>query len=123
MNMKRIAVLGIALMIASVFVAQGAFANDIKQRMKQRLPVIVNMKSQGIVGENANGYLEFVTAARAYADVVASENRDRKTVYSAIAAQQGVGIATVEKRRAIQIANRAKKGEFLKNESGAWYKK
>ncbi len=123
MNIKRIAVLGIALMVASVFVAQGAFANNIKQRMKQRLPVIVTMKSQGIVGENANGYLEFVTAKRASEDVVASENKDRKTVYSAIAAQQGVGIATVAKRRALQIANQAKKGEFLKNESGAWYKK
>ncbi|MBI9092528.1 MAG: YdbL family protein [Desulfobacterium sp.] len=123
MNIKRMAVLGIALMVASVFVAQGAFANNIKQRMKQRLPVIVTMKSQGIVGENANGYLAFVTARRAHEDVVASENKDRKTVYSAIAAQQGVGIATVEKRRALQIANRAKKGEFLKNESGVWYKK
>jgi len=123
MNMKRIAVMGIALMVVSVFVAQGAFANDIKQRMKQRLPVIVQMKSQGIVGENANGYLEYVTATRAHEDVVASENKDRQTVYSAIAAQQGVGIATVEKRRALQIANQAKKGEFLKNESGAWYKK
>lgn len=123
MKTRQIAVLGIVLMLMAVFSVQGVFADGIKDRMTQRLPVIVQMKLQGIVGENANGLLEFVTGNHPNADVVASENKDRQTVYSAISAQQGVDVATVGKRRALQIVSQAKKGEYLKNEAGVWSKK
>ena len=123
MKIKTRAVLAVVLIVASFFAVQGAFADDIKARMKQRLPEIVSMKSQGIIGENASGYLEFVAAKRVKEDLVAAENRDREAVYSAIAAQQGVAIEIVAKRRAIQIVNQAVKGEYLKNEGGTWYQK
>jgi len=123
MKIKTRAVLAVVLIVASFFAVQGAFADDIKARMKQRLPEIVSMKSQGIVGENAGGYLEFVAAKRMKEDLVAGENKDREAVYSAIAAQQGVAIEIVAKRRALQIVNQAVKGEFLKNEGGTWYQK
>jgi len=123
MKIKTRAVLAVVLIVASFFAVQGAFADDIKARMKQRLPEIVSMKSQGIVGENAGGYLEFVAAKRVKADLVAAENRDREAVYSAIAAQQGVAVEIVAKRRALQIVSQAVKGEYLKNEGGTWYQK
>ena len=123
MKTRQITVFGIMFMLVAVFAVQGAFANDIKDRMKQRLPVIVQMKLQGIVGENADGFLEFVAGNKTNADVIESENKDRQTVYSAISAQQGVDAATVGKRRALQIVNQAQKGEYLKNEAGVWYKK
>ena len=123
MKIKTRAVLAVVLIVASFFAVQGAFADDIKARMKQRLPEIVSMKSQGIIGENASGYLEFVAAKRVKEDLVAAENRDREAVYSAIAAQQGVAVEIVAKRRAIQIVNQAVKGEYLKNEGGTWYQK
>lgn len=123
MKIKTRAVVAVVLIVASFFAVQGAFADDIKARMKQRLPEIVSMKSQGIIGENASGYLEFVAAKRVKEDLVAAENRDREAVYSAIAAQQGVAVEIVAKRRAIQIVNQAVKGEYLKNEGGTWYQK
>jgi len=123
MKIKTRAVLAVVLIVASFFAVHGAFADDIKARMKQRLPEIVSMKSQGIIGENAGGYLEFVTAKRMKEDLVAAENRDREAVYSAIAAQQGVAIEIVAKRRALQIVSQAVKGEYLKNEGGTWYQK
>ncbi|MBF0210877.1 MAG: YdbL family protein [Desulfamplus sp.] len=98
-------------------------ADDIKERMKQRLPLIVEMKKQGIIGENSSGYLEYRTDNRANQSVVDSENRDRKEVYSAIAKQQGVLIEKVEELRAAQIVQKAVSGEWLKKADGSWYQK
>jgi hypothetical protein len=99
------------------------FAEDIKTRMKKRLPVIVELKAQGIVGENNQGYLEFVGSKKAKADIVAAENEDRKTVYTAIAKQQGTTAELVGKRRALQIAQKANPGEFIQNADGKWIQK
>ncbi len=123
MNRQKTALFSVLLMVVSWVAVQGGAANEIKERMKQRLPVIVEMKRQGIVGENAEGFLAFVTAKQVNADVVASENKDRQAVYSAISAQQGVDVQTVGRRRALQIAGQAEPGEYLKNEAGVWYKK
>lgn len=111
------------VMFFIVCVASSVGADDIKGRMKQRLPTIVKMKQQGIIGENAKGYLEYVSTDRSNKDVVDSENRDRKEVYSIIAKQQGVSIEKVEQLRAVQIVQKAVPGEFLKREDGSWYKK
>ena len=123
MKTRKIALVLILSVLASIVFIQGTFADGIKERMKQRLPGIVQMKLDGIVGENAQGFLEFVTGNKVNADMVEAENKDRQAVYSAISAQQGVDAQTVGKRRAIQIFSQAQKGEYLKNEQGAWYKK
>lgn len=98
-------------------------ADDIKTRMKDRLPVIVELKTQGIVGENNMGYLEFVGDKKAKPDVVAAENEDRKTVYEAISKQQETTAELVGKRRALQIAQKANPGEWVQDESGKWIQK
>jgi uncharacterized protein YdbL (DUF1318 family) len=117
----------IALFILSVFSTEGmcfAGAEDIKARMQERLPTIVQMKADNIIGENNKGFLEFVPgAAASMGDVVSAENNDRQTVYSAIAKQQGTTAELVGMRRAIQIAAKASPGEWLQDESGKWYKK
>jgi uncharacterized protein YdbL (DUF1318 family) len=100
-----------------------AFADDIKARMKNRLPVIKQLKARGIVGEDAKGYLQFVGGNKAKADVVAAENKDRKTVYSAIAKQQGTTAELVGKRRALQIAKIANPGEWVQDAAGNWIQK
>ncbi|MGD9281988.1 MAG: DUF1318 domain-containing protein, partial [Desulfobacterales bacterium] len=70
----------IAFVLIGTFAAGiSIFADDIKTRMKQRLPVIKELKTKGIVGENNAGYLDFIGAKRENADVVAAENKDRKT--------------------------------------------
>jgi uncharacterized protein len=99
------------------------FADDIKTRMKNRLPVIVELKAKGIVGENNRGYLEFVGGKKEKADVVAAENEDRKQVYTAIAKQQGTTAELVGKRRALQIAQKAGPGEFVQDAAGKWIQK
>jgi hypothetical protein len=98
-------------------------ADDIKARMKERLPVIIELKTKGIVGENNKGYLEFVGEKKVNTDIVAAENKDRQTVYEAIAKQQGTSAELVGKRRALQIANKANKGEWVQDAGGQWQQK
>jgi hypothetical protein len=100
-----------------------AFADDIKARMKNRLPVIKELKSQGIVGEDNAGFLQFVGDKKVSAEVVAAENKDRLTVYKAIAKQQGTTAELVGKRRALQISKRAESGEWVQDAGGNWVQK
>jgi uncharacterized protein YdbL (DUF1318 family) len=117
----------IALFVLSIFSATAvcfAGADDIKARMLERLPTIVQIKAEGIVGENNSGFLQFVPGAAAkMQDVVSAENKDRQTVYEAIAKQQGSTAQLVGKRRALKIAEEAAPGEWLQDGSGKWYKK
>ena len=114
----------LAFLLIGFFITGPALsADDIKIRMKNRLPTILELKAQGIVGENNTGYLEFIGGKREKADVVAAENEDRKTVYAAIAKQQGTTVELVGKRRALQISQKADPGAWLQDASGKWYQK
>ena len=114
----------LAIVLIGMFLTGiSALADDIKARMKNRLPVIKELKAQGIVGEDNKGYLQFVGGKQAKPDVVAAENKDRQTVYAAIAKQQGTTAELVGQRRALQIAKRASKGEWVQDSSGKWLKK
>ena len=99
------------------------FSQDIKERMKDRLHLIVEPKKKGIVGENNLGLLQFVGETKEQEDVVKEENNDRMKVYEDIAKQQGTAADTVGKRRAIQIAEKAGAEEWLQDEKGTWYQK
>lgn len=112
------------LVLLGVFIFSGqAGAQDIKERMKQRLPAIVDLKAQGIVGENNQGYLAFVSGQKTQEALVESENQDRKSIYVQIAKQQNTSLDLVEKRRAMALADRAIPGEFIQKSDGAWIQK
>ena len=46
---------------------------------------------------------------------------DREKVYHAIAKQQGATVELVGQRRALQIAAKAKPGEWVQNKKGEWH--
>ena len=100
-----------------------AFADDIKLRMKNRLPVIRELKTRGIVGEDNKGLLQFVGAKKEKSEVVAAENKDRMTIYAAIAKKQGVTPELVGQRRALQISQKARAGEWIQDAGGNWHQK
>lgn len=100
-----------------------SFAQDIKARFKERLPKIIELKSQGIIGENNQGYLEFVGGTRQMQDLVDAENRDRRTVYEGISRQQGTTVQTVGQRRALQLMDLANPGDWVQDDAGRWYRK
>ena len=111
------------LLLGTCITVALAFAEDIKARMKQRLPDIVALKDKLILGETNQGYLQFRGQEIEKEDIVTAENKDRKIVYTAIAKHQGVTVEVVEKRRAQQIAQKAKAGHWLQDEDGNWYQK
>lgn len=111
------------LLVGFIFSATTGFGEDIKERMKNRLPQIVDLKSRGIIGENNQGYLEFVGQTKEKEDIVADENKDRESVYTAIANSQGTSADLVGQRRAIQIVSVAAPGDWLQNAAGNWYRK
>lgn len=100
-----------------------ASAESVKDRMLSRLPIIKSLKKRQIVGENNRGYLEFVGPGRERKDVVDAENSDRRQVYSSIARQQGTTLEVVEQNRAVQIHQKADRGEWLQDARGRWYVK
>jgi uncharacterized protein YdbL (DUF1318 family) len=108
-------------LVGLFFLSVSAHAQDIKSRMKDRLPVIKSLKMRGIIGENNRGYLQFLGEKREKENVVNAENQDRKTVYSAIAKQQKTTLEVVEKHRAAQIEIKAEPGEWLQDANGKWY--
>ena len=114
-------IMAVILLSGSVAFSQGA--KEIKERMKTRLPTIVELKNAGIIGENYLGYLEYIGTTKKNEDVVSAENKDRKIVYEAIAKKQDTTAELVGKRRAIQIFEKADPGEWLKKENGKWHQK
>jgi uncharacterized protein YdbL (DUF1318 family) len=120
MSFFIITVIGIILASAP---SRAQDVNAIKVQMEKRLPHIVELKSKGIVGEDKMGYLQFVGGKRENDDVVQAENQDRKKVYEAIAQKEGATVEQVGQRRALQIAGKAKKGEWLQDQNGKWYQK
>ncbi|MDM8540823.1 YdbL family protein [Desulfococcaceae bacterium HSG9] len=105
------------------FMATFVQSADIKSRMQARLPQIIKLKTQGIIGENSQGLLEFRGANKNGADIVNAENADRQKIYKAIAKQQGVDVTLVSQKRAQQIRAKAGAGEWLQKPDGQWYKK
>ena len=123
--MKRNILMGIiSLALVFGFVFSGmAFGQDLKARIKARQPIILALKSEGIIGENSAGYLEFRGGQKKQEDVVKAENSDRRKVYTAIGKKTGTTAEVVGQRRALKIAELAKPGDWLQNASGTWYKK
>ena len=120
---RKLSAVSVSLLILGLcFSVANAFASDIKSRMMERLPVIKELKAKGVVGENNRGYLEFL-GAKENENVVTAENEDRKTVYAAIAKQQGVSLDVVEIHRAATIEKKAATGECLQDANGNWYQK
>ncbi len=113
-------VIALAALLGTAFTVQ---ADSIKDRMLARIPAINALKDKGVVGENNKGFLEFRTADTSQQKLINEENKDRKSVYGAIAQKQQVDIALVGQRRAKQISDIGSKGHWFQKPDGAWYQK
>ena len=92
--------------------------------MKERAPLISSLMEKGSVGEANTGYLVVRTSVSAEEQkTIEAENKDRKTIYEAIAKQQKTTSELVGQRRARQISERAKPGTWHQTEQGEWIRK
>jgi len=91
-----------------------AFAADLQQA-----------KTQGLVGEQPNGYLGLVTSS-APADVkqlVADINRQRRASYENIAQRNKTSLQAVEALAGKKAIDKTSSGHYVKLPSGQWVKK
>ena len=92
-------------------------------RFAARLPKIKELKTQGLVGENAKGFLQFVSDKRDSEELVKTENSDRLIVYERIAKRQGATLDKVAKLKAEKNAKEAQPGEYILDAAGKWSQK
>jgi len=110
MKHKILKVLIIALLALNV---ASIFAVDLQQ-----------VKSQGLVGEQLNGYLG-VVSADADAEVrglVADINAKRKTMYESIAEKNSASLETVELLAGKKAVEKTEAGNYIQTAAG-WKKK
>lgn len=82
-------------------------------------------KADGLIGEQANGYLGLVTQS-APADVkklVNETNAKRKAGYQKIAAKQGASLSEVEKVGGVTAMEKTIRGNYIRDTNGTWRKK
>ena len=122
---KKTAVVSFLLLVFSLLTIQAwaAGADDIKERMRQRLPAINALKDQGVIGEDSQGYLQFRGSDQSQKDLLAAENQDRRAVYQAIANKEGAQPGLVGQRRAQQIEEIGKAGHWFQKPDGTWQQK
>ena len=82
-------------------------------------------KADGLIGEQADGYIGFVTS-NVPADVrklVEQINAKRKAGYQRIAQQQGTSLADVEKVGGNTAIDKTLRGNYIRGANGVWVKK
>jgi uncharacterized protein YdbL (DUF1318 family) len=103
--------------------AQENEMDALKKKFEQRYARIVDLKSNGVVGETSEGYLDWVKGkSEEAAALVDEENADRKTLYALIAKKENTSPDVVAQRNAQRNFEKAKKGDYLKRD-GKWIQK
>ncbi len=80
-------------------------------------------KSQGLVGEKANGYLGLVVPGNAEAQALVKDiNQKRRQAYEEIARREGTNVSAVETLAGEKAIQKTKPGNFVEG-PGGWVKK
>jgi len=129
--MNRIHHLGMTLVVVLCALLAGSLpvraANEletVKQRMELRLTDVIELKRTGRVGESNKGLLQILDPVSiAERRMIDEENRDRTTVYTAIARKAGGSSEDAGARRAKHIAASAERGTRIQIADGRWVTK
>ena len=87
--------------------------------------IVDGAKAQGVVGEQADGYLGLVSgsASSTISAAVAEINAGRAAVYRDAAAKTGVSPAAAGEAAAKQIFERMPSGQYYRPAGGSWTRK
>ncbi|AFT71419.1 hypothetical protein UCP025560 [Alloalcanivorax dieselolei B5] len=105
-------IIKIALMVATLTMAGTAFALELDQA-----------KTQGLVGEQPNGYLGVVKATPEAVQLVSDVNEKRRQAYERIARQNGITLEQVANLAGQKAIEKTSGGEYVKTPDGQWIKK
>jgi uncharacterized protein YdbL (DUF1318 family) len=109
---------------------------ELRERMKQRYPVLQKLRDAGKVGETFAGLAGVVAAASAQdkadaadprsptvAQVVEDENQDRRALFALIAREERLGAAEVGKQNGIRNLDKGGPEHWFQLEDGRWVQK
>lgn len=117
----------LSLIILSLLLTGPIFADDIqdaKDRMRDRLAQIDQMKSDGSVGENANGYLSIRgSLGPRQSSLVEAENTDRRVIYQSVARESRQSVQEVGRQRALRLIQMSRSGVWVQKPDGEWIRK
>jgi len=117
-------ILALSLLAITALSVTGQTAAELKQRMNDRLPAILEMKTAQLVGENNEAYLTILKeVSESQATTVQQENADRRAVYTMLSKQTGATLDLVQKKRAEQLRELATSGTMIQTAEGAWQAK
>lgn len=117
MNMlrKKLTILGCLLMLA---ISAPALAMNLQQAMQALQPA----KEQGLVGEQANGYLAAVMNSADATAIVKLINDARRAEYTRLARENNIGVAEVEAIAGQKAIDRTQRGHYILLD-GNWIQK
>jgi len=90
--------------------------------LQQAMAALGQAKEQGLVGEQANGYLGSVQNSAEAADIVKLINDARRAEYVRLAQQNNIAVADVEAMAGKKALERTTSGHFILLD-GNWVKK
>ena len=123
-NMNRRSYLSILLTFFCLGMICQADADALKSRMAKRLSSLDTLRASGKVGENNKGFLTARTKLSSKdGSLINAENADRKQVYAMIAKRTGESALVVGQKRAASLRKLSKKGIWLQDAKGRWYRK
>lgn len=108
---------------------EGAFPASVQAAIdarKSRRPELVALEAEGVVGENAKGYIEIrdrAAADSATQALVSDENQDRRVIYDHVAKKNNTDTADTGVVFAERIQKDALSGTPIQDASGTWMKK
>jgi uncharacterized protein YdbL (DUF1318 family) len=80
-------------------------------------------KSQGLVGEQTDGYLGVVKATSAAVELAADINQKRRAAYERIAKQNGITLEQVARLAGQKAIDKTEAGQYVKTPGGQWVEK
>jgi uncharacterized protein YdbL (DUF1318 family) len=80
-------------------------------------------KAQGMVGEQANGYLGIVRAGPGVQALVNDINSRRKAHYEQIARKNGTSLQVVEALAGKTAIDKTPRGQYIRDPAGNWIRK
>jgi len=109
-------------MLIGLAIATAAFAGTAALAQNASDPVVEQARAQGLVGEQADGYLGFAKSSSAEVkNHVDAINIKRRAFYTDLAAKRGVTVQEVAAATACELfANRVAPGEAYRTEGGQW---
>lgn len=107
------------LFLSAVFaITMPVFAMNLQQAMS----ALPNAKSQGLVGEQPNGYLGVVQSSPEAENIAKLINDARRAEYARLAKENNIAVADVEAMAGQKAVERTQRGHFILID-GNWLQK